>query len=277
MTALPVDSFREAAPLLRRPFEPAAVRWKVQASFGASGLIVGYIDARLASERLNLVCPHLWHDHYTPASDGLLVCELTVDGITRRDVGQGKGKGLYSDAFKRAAVKFGVAVSLYALPQIWLNADDGHLKLVGQAKDKLALTPAGVEHLRSSYTIWLGTSQGASFGEPLSHGDAAEGSIGDPLDPDAGQDEFDPGAAKELPDAPPAKPAAKREAPKITVGQRKLIEIRAKQAGMTDAMLGEAVAAVAGTPSVADLAAADFRKVLEDLEARTPVEESVAP
>ena len=32
-----------------------------------------------------------------------------------------------------------------------------------------------------------------------------------------------------------------------------------------------------GTTSVADLTAADFRKVLEDLEARTPVEESVAP
>ncbi len=26
-TQLPVESFREAAPLLRRPFEPAAVRW----------------------------------------------------------------------------------------------------------------------------------------------------------------------------------------------------------------------------------------------------------
>lgn len=70
-TQLPVGSFREAAPLLRRPFEPAAVRWKVQTTHGSSGLIVGYIDARLATERLNLVCPHLWSDDYTIGRAGV--------------------------------------------------------------------------------------------------------------------------------------------------------------------------------------------------------------
>jgi uncharacterized protein YdaU (DUF1376 family) len=122
------------------------------------------------------------------------MCLLTVDGITRRDVGQGKGKALFSDAFKRAAVKFGVGVSLYALPQTWLRVDDGHLRAAGQGKEKLFLQPAGIEHLRSLYAIWLGTAQGASFGEPLSHGDAAEGSVGDPLDPDAEHEQAVPGA-----------------------------------------------------------------------------------
>lgn len=266
-TQLPVGSFREAAPLLRRPFEPAAVRWKVQTTHGSSGLIVGYIDARLATERLNLVCPHLWSDDYTSAGDGLLMCLLTVDGITRRDVGQGKGKALFSDAFKRAAVKFGVGVSLYALPQTWLSVSDGHLRAAGQGKERLFLQPAGIEHLRSLYAIWLGTAQGASFGEPLSHGDAAEGSVGDPLDPDAEHpDGLDEEGPRELPEAPPAKEPPDRAAPRITDGQAKLVEIRGSQAGLTAAQIMD-LAAGEGAASVADLTPAEFRVVLERIEA----------
>lgn len=265
-TQLPVESFREAAPLLRRPFEPAAVRWKVQTTHGSSGLIVGYIDARLATERLNLVCPHLWSDDYTSAGDGLLMCLLTVDGITRRDVGQGKGKALFSDAFKRAAVKFGVGVSLYALPQTWLSVSDGHLRAAGQGKERLFLQPAGIEHLRALYAIWLGTAQGASFGEPLSHGDAAEGSVGDPLDPDAEHEADEAAAPPDLPEAPPAKAAEPRESPRITDGQAKLVEIRAGQAGLTKAGLSE-ILAQEGAASVADLTPAKFRIVLERIEA----------
>src|SRR5690554_6875287 len=114
-----VDTFQQAAPELRRPFTAQAVKFKVQAVFGTSALIVAYIDSRLVVERLNHVCPHLWSDAY---SDDGTVCALTIDGITRHDVGSPSAtearKGLYSDVFKRAAVKFGVGVSLYATPQI---------------------------------------------------------------------------------------------------------------------------------------------------------------
>lgn len=275
-TQLPVGSFREAAPLLRRPFEPAAVRWKVQTTHGSSGLIVGYIDARLATERLNLVCPHLWSDDYTSAGDGLLMCLLTVDGITRRDVGQGKGKALFSDAFKRAAVKFGVGVSLYALEETWLRVDDGHLRAAGQGKEKLFLQPAGIEHLRSLYAIWLGTAQGASFGEPLSHGDAAEGSVGDPLDPDAEHELDEAAQPRELPEAPPAKEAPDRAVPRITEGQAKLVEIRAAQAGMAAHELLD-LCVRHGAGSAGGLTPDGFRTVLAEIEARADVQESVAP
>lgn len=180
----PVDSFRDAAPHLRRPFTPAAVKFKVQATWPkqnpTGGLIVSYIDARLAVERLNLIVPHLWHDEYEPVGRAL-VCRLTVDGITRQDVGQEQGgiKGLYSDAFKRAAVKFGIGVSLYATPKMILSTNDGHLK-TRRTRDgeSLELTPKGESHVRFLYSKWLEAHGVQAFGDPLDHGDV-EGAQGD--------------------------------------------------------------------------------------------------
>lgn len=176
-STFPVDSFRDAAIHLRRPFTAEAVKWKVQAEFGEDkALIVPYIDARLAIERLNLVCPHLWQDEYEGLAGGkALLCRLTIDGITRLDVGSGyQGKGLYSDAFKRAAVKFGIGVSLYALPQIIFSINDGLLKKQGK-KDSLVLTDSGLARCASGYRAWLKDSK---FGEALDHGDV-EGAYGD--------------------------------------------------------------------------------------------------
>jgi hypothetical protein len=48
-------------------------------------------------------------------------CDLTIDGITRSDVGEGVGKALVSDSFKRAGVRFGIGVSLYAIPKMMLD------------------------------------------------------------------------------------------------------------------------------------------------------------
>lgn len=181
-TVFPVDSFREAAPHLRRPFTAAAVKFKVQSTWPkdkpTGGLVVAYIDARLVVERLNLVCPHLWHDDYAPAPGGLM-CMLTVDGITRRDVGDGVGKALFSDALKRAAVKFGVGVSLYAIPQSFIGTQDGSAKEKRSNKGPtLVLTDQGERTIRTRYAAWLKDVGIRSFGEPLDHGDV-EGSQGD--------------------------------------------------------------------------------------------------
>lgn len=185
--SFPLDSFREAARELRRPFTENAIKFKVQTVWPkgnnpTGALIVTYIDARLVVERLNLVLPHLWFDEYEPVAggDGLL-CNLTVDGITRKDVGSGyKGKGLFSDALKRAAVKFGVGVSLYAIPRTILNLDDNKLLEQKKAKDgkTLALTPTGETRCRTLYASWLDTIGREAFGEPLDHGDV-EGAAGD--------------------------------------------------------------------------------------------------
>lgn len=177
------ETYTGAAPHLRRPFTPEAVRFKVQATYPKNdptgALVVGYIDARLVIERLNMIVPGLWQDDYEPVGPGLLMCSLTVDGLTRKDVGEGAGKALYSDAFKRAAVKFGIGVSLYAIPQTHLKLADGSVKSIqGPKGPSLAITPAGEKRVRAAYKDWLDSHGVAAFGEPLSHGDV-EGAQGD--------------------------------------------------------------------------------------------------
>lgn len=239
---LPAESFPDALTHLRRPFTPAAMRWKVQVHWGPNGqlpqrgLIVGYIDARLAIERLNLVAPDWEDSDYTPVDGGLLRCKLTVLGTTRQDVGQGAGKGQWSDAFKRAAVKFGVGVSCYALPKIVLDARDGHVEPKGTLqKPRLEITASGSEHLRAVYGLWLDTDAGRSFGPPLDHGDA-EGAVGDPDDPDAQivhgtpEEPGEPAAAPPAP-RPPAPPLA------VPAGKLSLIRVRAEAAGLNEETL----------------------------------------
>lgn len=180
---LPVETFAEAVEHLRRPFTARAVKFKVQATWPkdapTGALIVPYIDARLTIERLNMVIPS-WSDAYRPEGKSLW-CDLTVAGITRTDIGTGYvGKGLVSDALKRAAVKFGVGVSLYATPKIMLSKSDGHLRDVRtQRGPSLALTDAGDARCRDLYASWLARHGEEAFGPPLDHGDAAD-SIGDP-------------------------------------------------------------------------------------------------
>jgi hypothetical protein len=75
---LPVFSIREAIPHLRRPFAPAAVRWKVQTEWGRGAVVIAYIDARLVVERLNAVCPTMWETRYEASPEGGLRCHLTL-------------------------------------------------------------------------------------------------------------------------------------------------------------------------------------------------------
>lgn len=197
--SFPVDSFNEALTHLRRPFTPEAVKWKVQNAWASGGVVVGYIDARLVIERLNLVCGSAWKDEYEfiPGTKDA-ICQLTVFEITRPDIGSSShsNKGIFSDSFKRAAVKFGVGVSLYAMKAVMLNASDkpgldsnDRPELLNKGKTKsgkadIRLTAEVEKWLAESYRGWL--EKGTDFGNPLDHGDVA-GSAGDLVeqDPDA--------------------------------------------------------------------------------------------
>ncbi len=75
-----------------------------------------YIDARDVQDRLDEVCAGLWNCDFKEVN-GRIVCNLTIGKITRSD-GAGDTdfeaeKGGLSDAFKRAAVMFGVGRYLY--------------------------------------------------------------------------------------------------------------------------------------------------------------------
>lgn len=183
---LPKNDLREALPHLRRPFTVEAVRFKVQKTWttnGGGAMIVAYVDARLASDRLNMVVAEHWEDSYEDVRPGIERCHLKVFGVTRTDVGEAAGmaqaKALDSDSLKRAAVKFGVGVSVYAVPKLMLRATEGLRKIERQGKpDTYTLNDDGEKLARKRYKEWL-TARGIGvFGDPLDHGDTL-GSQGD--------------------------------------------------------------------------------------------------
>lgn len=117
-------------------FDPREVKFKPQSVKGNRALAICYIDARLVMDRLDeVVGPHGWSDEYTPLPDGSVLCRLTVrvggEAVTKCDVGSpseqpdehDRTKAAFSDALKRAAVKFGVGRYLYRLPQTWCDYD----------------------------------------------------------------------------------------------------------------------------------------------------------
>lgn len=122
------------------PFLPAQVKFLPRNVKGTRCLAMPYIDARLVEDRLDeVVGPGGWSDTYEIASNGSVVCKLSVlcmtgDGVswvTKCDVGspseqpdQGdRLKAAFSDALKRAAVKFGIGRYLYRCPPSWCDYD----------------------------------------------------------------------------------------------------------------------------------------------------------
>lgn len=108
--------------------KPDEVEWRVGATFDRNGAkwgrLLGYIDSRLAMEKLDLLDPQ-WSTRMEPVSlngDSGIRCTLTVNGVSREDVGVASSqeplKGAFSDALKRAAVHFGIGRELYDLPDI---------------------------------------------------------------------------------------------------------------------------------------------------------------
>ncbi len=116
-----MTQFPDLFAAIAAPFETQEVRTRSQA-----GRQLHYITARTAMNRLDSVLgPENWWDEYVPGENSVL-CRLTVrlpDGttLTKADAGGYAGmpdqgdddKSGFSDAFKRAAVKFGVGRYLY--------------------------------------------------------------------------------------------------------------------------------------------------------------------
>ena len=118
---------------LKRPFKSSKISWRVGAtnSDKTKGIALAYIDARDVMERLDEVFGMNWQCRYTHA-ETKTICEISVciDGnwITRAN-GAGDSdieaeKGAISDAFKRAAVLFGIGRYLYDLPNQWVKIEN---------------------------------------------------------------------------------------------------------------------------------------------------------
>jgi hypothetical protein len=121
---------------LAMPFNLSEVKFKPQAVKNNRALALAYVDARVIQDRLDEVLGvEGWQDEYQLLPDGSVVCKLTLklgdQWITKMDVGSpseqpdsgDRLKAAFSDALKRAAVKFGIGRYLYRLPSQWADYD----------------------------------------------------------------------------------------------------------------------------------------------------------
>lgn len=147
-------STAEVAQALAAPFEMQAIKFKPGVVAGNRALALPYVDARAIQDRLDEVLgTDGWEDEYECLSDGAVVCRLKLKigdvWITKMDVGgpsaqpdEGdRRKAAFSDALKRAAVKFGVGRYLYRLPQQWVDYDAKTKRMVGVPKIPVPPTP----------------------------------------------------------------------------------------------------------------------------------------
>jgi hypothetical protein len=125
---------------LAAPVAPETIAWRqdgrpIQRDGRFIARFVAYIEANTVRERLDTVVPGEWDLtlELLPALPGASVedgtactfkARLQVLGVIREDVGMGKDyKQAATDAFKRAAVRFGVAHELYSYEQNWVEVD----------------------------------------------------------------------------------------------------------------------------------------------------------
>lgn len=121
---------------LAAPFADDEVKFKPAAVTGGRALALPYVDARAIQDRLDEVLGVAgWQDEYECLPDGSVVCRLRLrlgeEWITKMDVGgpseqpdEGdRRKAAFSDALKRAAVKFGIGRYLYRQEAQWVDYD----------------------------------------------------------------------------------------------------------------------------------------------------------
>jgi hypothetical protein len=138
---------------LASPIPPDKVQWRQQGRPKARdgkffAPFVAYIDAQYVRERLDTVVPGEWALSLTPlpnrvsfegeedAEPYAFTATLEILGVEREDVGQGRDyKQASTDAFKRAAVRFGIAHELYTDYEIVYVQVDGEGKYAKPLED----------------------------------------------------------------------------------------------------------------------------------------------
>jgi hypothetical protein len=114
-------------------FPKEDIHWRAQSvtKDGSKAMALAYINARDVMDRLDAVCGAAdWQDRYE-VHGGRVVCYLSIrvddEWVTKAD-GAGDTaveaeKGGLSDAFKRAAVKWGIGRYLYGLDAPWVPCE----------------------------------------------------------------------------------------------------------------------------------------------------------
>lgn len=111
-------------------FPKEAISWRAQTVYNGKAMALAYIDARDVMDRLDAVCGmDGWQCKYSHAN-GKTVCDIGIkigewiwkaDGAGDSDIEA--EKGALSDAFKRAAVRWGIGRYLYSLSCPWVPCE----------------------------------------------------------------------------------------------------------------------------------------------------------
>lgn len=122
---------------LSAPFEADDVDWRVgtMTKDKTKGLALAYCNARTVMARLDEVMGGRWRCRYEELRTGASAIVICVIGIkigeewVERSNGAGDTdieaqKGALSDAFKRAAVLWGIGRYLYGFPSPWVRLDE---------------------------------------------------------------------------------------------------------------------------------------------------------
>jgi hypothetical protein len=128
---------------LAAPLPAGVISWRqdgraIQRDGQYFARFVAYVEANTVRERLDTVVPGEWDltldllpptPAQGPAGDAddaqvSFKARLQILGVIREDVGTGRDyKSAATDAFKRAAVRFGIAHELYSFEQNWVQVD----------------------------------------------------------------------------------------------------------------------------------------------------------
>ena len=127
---------------LKKPTDKSEIKYRVGTVYdkqNGKATILSYVDARYVQDILdNVVGPENWENRFYEAK-GALFCEISINlgdcKISKSDCGTesdiAPAKGEASDAFKRAAVMFGIGRDLYSCETLFADLDNK-----GTYKDK---------------------------------------------------------------------------------------------------------------------------------------------
>ena len=129
-------NFSEIERKLKEPFSADDVEWKIQVTSRdkTSGMAVPYLDSRAIQNRLDEtvgICG--WANKFMLWQEKSQICGISIQNpetgewVTKMDGAENTQvqaiKGGISDAFKRAAVMWGIGRYLYNLDSIWVSLE----------------------------------------------------------------------------------------------------------------------------------------------------------
>ena len=168
---------------LRAPFRPHEHSWRAQQvdRAGRRAMALCFITSRSVQNRLDDVCgPAGWEGRFDETASGRVIATISIDFGTRwvaKSDGAGATamegeKGGLSDAFKRAAVMWGIGRYLYDLPAIWADCEvqrDPQGEIVRRNGKPVwkRWAPSGIDQLEAALRDLFAQMDNKPVAEPL--------------------------------------------------------------------------------------------------------------